>query len=145
MGNAVSRINEQTFLVLLELMDAEGGGSRDLANIFRLIGKENTLLLMNYYKGVKVQFPTEDLVDRKLKGLLGYVLYKVEGRPWDEVLDIVHEGNVTPKKNMSLRDSIREVGKRCRLYNYDLTGIKVDHVSNLEDDIEYVKGELKDE
>lgn len=113
--------SENSLILLLRLLDHYGGEHSILGDMFKIIGKENTMKLLNYFKGEVVKFPGSELVDDKLKVIEGYISYKVQGNSWEDTIRLIYGGDIPPFKRKYLRNGIRDISGRVKKFNIPMT------------------------
>jgi hypothetical protein len=74
-------------------------------------------------------------MESRLKFINGFIRYRHNGESWDSVVESLYGPNATVKERRSLRDGIREVGKRCDRYGIDVSSITSEEVSQFEKEV----------
>lgn len=134
--------NDKFTTLLARLLDSYGGEYSLLADLFKILGRENTLKMMEIFKGETITFPSENLVDDKLKVLEGYIYYKVEGRSWEETIHKLYGNNPTSYQRKYLRNCIRDVSRKVEKSSIDLSTLVKDDIDKFKDDRQYIKEEM---
>lgn len=125
--------------LLTRLLDSYGGEYSLLGDLFKIIGREDTLKMMEIFKGETITFPSKELVDDKLKVLEGYVMYKIEGRSWEETVHALYGENPSSYSRKYLRNCIRDVSRKVEKSKVDLTTLTTEDIDKFRDDRTYIK------
>lgn len=134
--------NDSTLVLVLDTLSQLGGEASLLVEIYSLIGREATLKLMEYFKGVKVQFPSENFIDERLVHVRGYVLYELQKKDWNSVIQELYGDEPSRADIKKLGSSIRSIKKRMDKLNVLPNMITEKAIDRIKDDLHYIKEEV---
>jgi hypothetical protein len=127
--------NEKLYEAFLLILDHEQGDCKDLSALLRTVGRESTQSLLKVYEGRSISIPSKQSMESRLKFINGYIRYRHNHESWESVVESLYGPNATVKERRSLRDGIREVGKRCDRYGIDVSSVTSEEVEQFEREV----------
>lgn len=136
--------NLEVFDLLIKVVGLLGEDYEILHLLFKLLGYDTTLKLLNYFKGQTIVFPSEKVIDFNLLVVKGYILYDIKKQDWNKVVIPNTIGkNATSTERRVFRNAMMKVRNKIKNYDINTTDITESHIDNLILNIKNVRGEQK--